>query len=178
MNEEKQGRAGRTRGAIVDAFSALVLERRQRRIGVRDVAAQAGVGRSTFYEHFSGADAVHMAALARPFALLADAAAGRGDPAATAALLAHFWENRQRARDTLTGRAGEQALRLLTGLVEERLGETPELPPRLAAEQLAAAALAPVRAWLLGEAPAAPEVLAEALCRSGAALAAALRGAG
>jgi AcrR family transcriptional regulator len=178
MNQGKQGRAGRTRSALVDAFSTLVLERRQRRIGVRDVVAEAGVGRSTFYEHFSGAEAVHMAALAQPFALLADAAVGRGDQAATAGLLAHFWENRQRARDTLTGRAGEQALRLLSDLVEKRLEEPLPLPSRLAAQQLAAAALAPVRAWLLGEAASTPEALAGTLCRSGAALAAALRGPG
>lgn len=175
MGEGRQGRAGRTRSAIVDAFSTLVLERRQRRIGVPDVIAEAGVGRSTFYEHFRSAEGVHMAALARPFALLADAAVGRGDRAATAGLLAHFWENRQRARHTLTGRSGEQASRLLAGLVEERLRERLTLPPRLAAQQLAAAALAPVRAWLLGEAPSSPEALAETLCRSGSALAAALR---
>ena len=175
MGETGKGRAGRTRSAIVDAFNSLVLERRQRRIGVRDVISQAGVGRSTFYDHFPDAEALHMAALAKPFALLADAAVGRGDLAQTSWLLAHFWENRHRARDTLNGRTGEQAARLLTGLVEERLDGTLKLPRRLAAQQLAAAALAPVRAWLLGEASSTPEALAETLCRSGAALAAALR---
>ena len=175
MEEVRNGRARRTRAAIVDAFNALFLERRQRHIRVGDVIAEAGVGRSTFYEHFSGAEQLHMAALARPFATLADAAAGRGDPAAIRPLLAHFWENRQRARGSLSGRAGDQALRLLATLVEERLTEPLALPPALAAQQLAAAAFAPLRAWLLGEAPATPESLADSLCRSGAALAEALR---
>ena len=168
-------RAKRTRGAILAAFNALVLERRKRRIGVRDVVAEAGIGRSTFYEHFQSAEAVHLAALARPFALLADAAAGRGDPRTTAQLLTHFWENRGRARETLSGRTGDQASRLLADLVEVRLAEGLAVPPALAAQQLAAAALAPVRAWLLGEAHSTPEALAEHLCRSGAALASSLR---
>lgn len=170
MSEKVQ----RTRNAIIDAFNTLFLERR-RRIRVGDVVAEAGVGRSTFYDHFSGAEALHMAALARPFAILADAAAGRGDKAAAAWLLAHFWENRRRARYTLEGRTGEKSARLLARLVEERLEPPLALPPRLAARQLAAAALAPVRAWLLGEAPSSVDALAETLCRSGVALTAALR---
>ena len=168
-------RAKRTRGAILEAFNTLVLQRRQRRIGVRDVVTEAGIGRSTFYEHFPSAEAVHLAALARPFGLLADAAAGKGDPQETAWLLGHFWENRGRAHETLSGRTGEQSARLLAGLVEERLDEGLTMPRALAAQQLAAAALAPVRAWLLGEAPATAEAIAEMLCRSGAALAASLR---
>lgn len=178
MGETGQTRSTRTRNAIIHAFNLLVVQRRQRRIGVRDVVSEARVGRSTFYEHFSSAEAVHMAALSRPFAILADAAAGRGEPAATARLLAHFWENRGRAPETFGGRTGEQSRRLLRELVEERLEERLALPRRLAAQQLAGAALAPVQAWLLGEAPSTPEALAEALCRSGAVLAAALRPSG
>jgi AcrR family transcriptional regulator len=172
--DRPQGVQG-TRGAIIDAFTTLFLERRQRRIRVGDVAAESGLARSTVYDHFAGAEQLQLAALARPFAMLADVAAGRGDRYATEWLLAHFWSNRQRARDVLTGRPGEQALRLLAGLVEERLPPPLLLPPHMAAQLLAAAALVPVRAWLLGEAPSTPDVLAEALCRSGAALAEALR---
>lgn len=175
MHNRLQGRAMRTRTAILHAFNTLFLRERKRRIRVGDVIAEAGVGRSTFYEHFSGAEQLHLTALAGPFAILADAAGGRGDTARTAWLLAHFWENRQRARQSLTGRSGEQAQSLLARLVEERLQGPLALPPRLAAQQLAAAALAPLRAWLLGEAPSTAEVLADSLCRSGAALLATLR---
>jgi AcrR family transcriptional regulator len=174
MHDLPQRGAGKTRTAIVEAFNALFL-RGQRGIRVGDVIAEAGVGRSTFYEHFSGKEPLHMAALARPFAILADAAAGRGDGAAMERLLAHFWQNRQRARDMLGGRAGEQAQRLLAGLVDQRLEGPFVVPQRLAAQQLAAAAFAPLRAWLLGEAPATPAALSETLCRSGAALLASLR---
>lgn len=174
MHDEPQGRATKTRTAIVHAFNALVLGGR-RRIRVGDVIAEAGLGRSTFYDHFSSAEQLHMAALAQPFVILADAAAGRGDPRSTERLLAHFWENRRVARDTFTGRAGDQAQRLLSRLVEERLEGPLLVPPRLAAQQLAAAALAPVRGWLLGEASASAHMLAGNLCRSGAALLATLR---
>jgi hypothetical protein len=118
-----------------------------------------------------------MEALARPLAVLADAAAGKGDPARLEALLAHFWENRRLARDTFAGRAGEQAARLLADLVEARLrdsGAEFEIPSRLAALQLAAAALAPVRGWVLAEAPCTVRILARSLCRSGRELAAGL----
>lgn len=175
MEETRQRRGRKTHMAIVNAFNALFLKRRQRRIRVGDVIAEAGVGRSTFYEHFSSAEQLHMAALVKPFAVIADAAAGQGDAEATRRLLVHFWENRQQARDSLTGRTGDQALRLLASLIEERLKEPLALPPRLAAQQLAAATFAPLRSWLLGEAPSAPDRMAEILCRSGTALAAALR---
>ena len=175
MHEGSGKRSSATRKAIVAAYNRLFLERRLRRIRVGQVAAEAGVGRSTLYDHFSGAEPLHMAALTPLLAILADAAAGRGDPAAIERLLAHFWEYRQRAPETFGGRGGEQAMRLLAELVEERLEAPLTLPRRLAARQLAAATAAPVRAWLLGEAPSTPDLLAANLCRSGAALAAAQR---
>lgn len=176
MNHSASSRAGRTRLAIVQAFNRLFLRSpRPRSIGARDVMAEAGVGRSTFYDHFSSAEQVHLAALAVPFATFADAAAGKGDVSATARLLEHFWDNRARARQALAGRLGEQTGKLLAELVETRLPAPLVIEPRLAAEQCAAAALAPVRAWLLGYAPASPEVLAAAICGSGAALIAVLR---
>jgi AcrR family transcriptional regulator len=174
MHDEPQGRATKTRIAIVHAFNTLILGGR-RRIRVGDVIAEAGVGRSTFYDHFSSAEQLHMAALAQPFAILADAAAGRGDPRATQRLLTHFWENRRLARDTFVGRPGDHAQRLLAQLVEERLEGPLAIPSRLAAQQLATAALAPVRGWLLGEASCPADRLAGSLCRSGAALLATLR---
>jgi AcrR family transcriptional regulator len=175
MDADVRGGAERTRQGIVRAFNRLFLRAPQPRvIGVRDLTSEAAVGRSTFYDHFSSADDVFLTALANPFATLADAAAGRGEIAATTRLLGHFWTNRSRARSALDGRTGEQVLKLLVELVEARLPASSILPPRLAAEQCASAALGPVRAWLRGRSPATPEALAAAICRSGKALAAAL----
>jgi AcrR family transcriptional regulator len=171
-------RATRTRKALVDAFGHLVQHRRRGPIRVAEIVAQARVGRSTFYDHYSGTEEISLDALSRPFGVLADAAAGQGDPAALTGLLAHFWENRQRAREMFaSGRMREKTARLLAEMVAERLGQAdfePTIPLPLASLQLAEAALAPILAWMRGEAAATPEALARSLCRSGAALAAAL----
>ena len=177
-NDEAAGldrRVRRTKAALIGAFNHLVLQRRQRRIKVADIVEQAKVGRSTFYEHYRGADDIHMDALAPLFAILADAATGNGDPARVERLLGHFWDQRQRARDSFNGRTGDKIVRMLAGQIEERLGEAElTLPPRLAALQLAEATLTPIRGWLRGEAPCTAEALAQNLCRAGAALTGAL----
>lgn len=166
----------RTRAALVGAFNRLVLFGRKRHIAVGDIVAEAGVGRSTFYEHFGSAEALHMHALARPLEALADAAAGRGEEARLVHLLEHFWENRRRARETFAGRAGEQAGRLLANMVEERLGDRPlRLHRQLAAQQLAQVALAPVKGWLMAAAPSDAKSLADAIVNGGKALRDSLR---
>lgn len=169
-------RKTRTRRALLDAFNRLVLVHRRRKIRVSDIIEEAGVGRSTFYEHFGNADAVRREALSAPFAPLADAAVGKGDEKPLCWLLEHFWENRQRARTYFSGRSGEDAQRLLAQMVEARLnGGRLTIPARLAAHQLSAAAFAPVRTWLLGEAPSTTAELAASLCRTGKGLMAALQ---
>lgn len=163
-------RVRRTRSALLEAFNYLLLHRRRDRIRVSDIVARANVGRSTFYEHYASADDIHMEALSRPFAILAAAAAGEGDPERLKHLLDHFSENRQRARATFAGRTGEKAVRLLTGMVEARLSDRQlelALPRRLAALQLAEAALGPIRGWVGGEAPCTAARLAQSLCRCG-----------
>jgi AcrR family transcriptional regulator len=178
MAARQDRRVTRTKAALVAAFGHLVQHRRRGPIRVAEIVAQARVGRSTFYDHYSSAEEISLDALSRPFALLADAAAGQGDPAALTGLLAHFWENRQRAREMFaSGRMREKAARLLADMVTERLGQTdlkPAIPLPLASLQLAEAALAPVLAWMRGEAAATPDALARSLCRSSAALVEAL----
>src|SRR5437762_2745768 len=154
-------RAARTRTALIEAFNQLALGQRKR-IRVADIVAEANVGRSTFYEHYKGADDIHLQAMTRPFAILADAAAGMGDEARMTGLLRHFWENRQLARTSLIGRMHDKVTRLLAAMIEDRLGDEAEamaIPARLAALQLADAALAPLRGWVTAEAPCTPEAL-------------------
>jgi AcrR family transcriptional regulator len=169
-------RAARTRTALIEAFNHLILSHRKN-IRVADIVARANVGRSTFYEHYKSADDIHLQAMSRPFAILADAAAGIGDEARLTALLVHFWENRQLARTSFMGRMHDKVTRLLAGMIEDRLRDQADamaIPLRLAALQLADAALAPVRGWVIAEASCTPEALAGALCRCGRAMRAAL----
>ena len=177
MATRQDRRTARTRSALIEAFNHLVLHRRPKKIRVSDIIAKANVGRSTFYEHYSSADEIHMEALSHVFGILADAAAGIGDPHALDRLLAHFWANRQRARESLDGRMGDRVARMLADLVEERLIArriAPAIPIRLAALQLAHSSLGPIRGWLLAEAPCTTERLARSLCRTGEQLVAAL----
>ena len=177
MATRQDRRTARTRSALIEAFNHLVLHRRPKKIRVSDIIAKANVGRSTFYEHYASADDIHMEALSRVFGILADAAAGIGDPHALDRLLAHFWQNRQRARESLDGRMGDRVARMLADLVEERLIArriAPAIPMRLAALQLAQSSLGPIRGWLLAEAPCTTERLARSLCRTGEQLVAAL----
>ncbi|HEX8193529.1 MAG TPA: TetR family transcriptional regulator [Allosphingosinicella sp.] len=171
-------RAARTRASLVGAFDRLFLSQRRRPAAAAEIAAEADVGRSTFYDHFGNADALYLEALKRPLGALAEAAAGRGDPAALEPLLVHFWEQRRHARESLSGRLRPRIGGVFADLVEARLeGAALALPPRLAARTLSEAALGPLAAWLSGEAPSSPAQLAEALCRNGAALRAALESA-
>lgn len=178
MAEAKDRRAQRTRAALRGAFNQLFLNRRQRRISAADLIAEAKIGRSTFYEHYSSADEVLLEALRHPFAILADAAAGQGEPAATLWLVEHFWTNRSRARELFDNlQMRDRVSRLLAELIAERLAKADLILPRdLAATQLGEAALAPLRAWVRGEAPATAAAMAESLCLTGRALRAALAG--
>ena len=51
-------RSARTREALLHVFLDLLFERGYEALSVRDIAARANVGRSTFYEHFAGKDAL------------------------------------------------------------------------------------------------------------------------
>jgi AcrR family transcriptional regulator len=165
-------RTARTRTALIEAFNHLALGQRKN-ISVADIVALANVGRSTFYEHYKSADDIHLQAMARPFALLADAAAGLGDEERLTSLLRHFWDNRQLARSSFMGRMHDKVTRLLAGMIEDRLRDEADalaIPLRLAAMQLAEAALAPIRGWVTAEASCTAEALAGAICRCGRAL--------
>lgn len=178
MSERIDRRVARTRDALLGAFNHLLLHdrRRQRDIKVGEIVDRANVGRSTFYEHFSGADAIFLEAARHPFGQLADALTGVTGPEALVGLLDHFWENRALARDAL-GRLDVPITRMVAEMVEERLaaqGMAAAIPLRLAARQLAESGLAPVRGWVSAEAPCTSAALAAAIHRGAAALRAAL----
>jgi AcrR family transcriptional regulator len=179
--ETRDKRVQRTRQALLGAFFGLVLERRYDEIKVADILERAGVGRSTFYEHFSSKDAILASSLNGPFEVLADSTGRPDNTAQLIALLEHFWENRALARGIFQGAARRKMTALLVGLIEQRMKidgvEKPVsliIPLRLAAIQLAEGLLASTTAGLTGEARCSAYVLGLALRRTATATISAL----
>jgi AcrR family transcriptional regulator len=145
-------RPAMTRAWIIAAFNRLVLGRRYESVSVGEVTRRAGVGRSTFYEHFRDKDDVLRQALAVVLTPLADAAVGRGDPCRVHAVLNHIGENRDRTLAMLDGPARAQIEQALADLVLARLSPDAAVPAdatqRLESRRLAGSHLAVLRAWL------------------------------
>ena len=96
--EDLDRRSQRTRKAVFDAFTRLVFSRRYTAIRTSDLIEAAGVGRSTFYEHFRNKDDVMVWAIDPIFAPLAEAAAGQASLPRLGLVLDHLWERRALAR--------------------------------------------------------------------------------
>jgi len=152
------------RRSIIEAFNRLVLSQRDARPPVAAVLDEAGVARSTFYEHFDGRDALLIESLKPPLAIIADAAAGVGDLERLCGLLQHFAEQRRGAADLLIGPLAPRLARALAELIRERAA----MPPN-AALQLADMQLGFIRLWTTGQTPSAPRDLAETMIKSAAA---------
>lgn len=153
-NTASDGRAAptKTRGWIVTAFNRLVLRRRYEKLSVGEVARQAGVGRSTFYEHFNGKDEVLRLAVEPLLLPLAHAAVGCGHAQRVEAVLQHIAEQRVRALALLDGPARAQVEEALANLIFSRL-EVRRVADdaavrRLESVRLAGAQVALLRAWL------------------------------
>lgn len=151
----------RTKAALFDAFVELVLERRYDQLKVADIIARAGVGRSTFYEHYEGKDELLKAGLSGPFGVLADMLGPQHDDARLLAVVEHFWENRRVGNVLFAGPTRPLLAKTLAGLIETRLRARPEVGnPALQAAQLAGGQMGLLAAWLSGQAPATPAAIA------------------
>ncbi|MEA3060362.1 MAG: hypothetical protein QOJ94_143 [Sphingomonadales bacterium] len=152
-------RAVRTRRTILDAFVALVGERRYEAIRVGDIVAAADVGRSTFYDHFKGKDDLLRQSMDWLLRIFADSAVPGGDEERLAFAVGHFWQNRRLARAVLAPPLGVSVRRQLEAAIEERLEGEAELK-RARAVQIAAAQLALLDAWTRGELSASEALIA------------------
>lgn len=172
-------RTARTRGWIVEAFNRLVLSRRYDKFGVAEIAGRAGVGRSTFYEHFRDKDDLLRLAAAAILKPLAAAVGPQSDPAKIQAVIEHIAANRAATLAMLDGGPGGPGLeRTLAALIQEQLPapaqSPPHIPASLLARQIASAQLGLLRAWLRPiPPPCPPGLLAESLQRTSRAIAAA-----
>lgn len=93
-------RVERTQTLILDAFFRLVQACRFDELKTSEIIEAAGIGKSTFYEHFSDKNDLLKKSLEGPFLVLARS---RKDTDAAIRVLTHFWERRSLSRVILSG---------------------------------------------------------------------------
>lgn len=118
-------RVRRTRQAIQQALVELVLEKGYEAVTVTDLIDRADVGRSTFYAHFDGKQAVLFANLSE-IAFLHPAASADGPLFAfSLAMFEHVAEERRLVRALLGRRSGRMVMahgeQLLQDLIRDEL---------------------------------------------------------
>ncbi|MRL68445.1 TetR family transcriptional regulator [Brevundimonas sp. SPF441] len=161
--QEGDGRRARTRQAIMDALTRLMSERRYSAIGTTNVIETAGVGRSTFYEHFQSKAAVLEAIVEPILTPLALAGSGLGNTARLKVLLDHLWERRALTRRLFEPPLRARLQRRLAASIEARIASGAAHPPSLVAIGAAAAQFAMIHTWLSGDVSCRSEALADAL---------------
>jgi AcrR family transcriptional regulator len=150
------------RARLVRAFSEIMLSRPKGRPRMGEVVEQAGVARSTLYEHFGGRDDLLLEAMRHPLSELAKAGAGMPDEDRLTDLLAHL---RGRRADTVALLDGPLKPRILRVLSNEIRAHDPDLAPA-AALQLSGVMIELVRLWINGDTPAAASVMAGQIARA------------
>jgi AcrR family transcriptional regulator len=145
-------RTERTRAAVLAAFGQLVFTVGYDQISVRDIIERAGIGRSTFYDHFDDKEDVLRQSVTPVLAVLAAALADTFPPAQLTAVVAHFNDNRGLVRAFFDGPPRRLIVGYLAELIEERLttmnGIAPILPAAMVAAQLAESQIGLVQSWL------------------------------
>jgi AcrR family transcriptional regulator len=114
-------RVGRTRKALKEALTDLILERGYEGVTVQDVIDRADVGRSTFYAHFVDKDDLLMAILADLEMPGLDTSTWQPDDAAfgwTLALFRHFGSGKRLFKAVASSQSGALARRETTRRLE------------------------------------------------------------
>ena len=169
-------RSRRTRDALHGALFSLMVRQRYASIRIEDLLRCSGVGRSTFYDHFRGKDALLLSAMDDALRLLAALPTGQAPPDTATRLFRHLHRQREQTRGLFAGRPLDLVRRALAAGIEARLAQRAlRVPHRLAACMLAEATLAPLQAWLSGTGPCTAEDLAATLADAGTAALEAMR---
>lgn len=159
-------RVQRTQQALFEAFTDLVLSRPYADIKVADIIEAAGVGRSTFYEHYQSKDDVLRQSMSGLLAMLADTITPHYSQERVGFVVKHFWNNRVRANALNQPHTRTVITRALAAAFETRLDSRPghpRVPSTLLAQQLAEAQFGLLWAWLAGQASCSADQIAETL---------------
>jgi AcrR family transcriptional regulator len=145
-------RVRRTRSTLTRAFEELLILEGYDAITPTRIARNAGVGRSTFYEHFRGKEEMLRNSLLPILLPIADCIDSPDVPSRLLPTLEHIRTSRGMARPLLSGRARLVASKALADLIEGRLKEqrlsAGALPTALTAALVAGGVLNLLEAWL------------------------------
>jgi AcrR family transcriptional regulator len=158
---QKSGTRAATRAQIVATFNRLMLEGEAERPRVAEIVAEAGVGRSTFYDHFDGVEALFDESLSMLLGRVAQCLLGVGTDSELVWLMQHIHENRERGRAMLSGPGAERTEALLARLLARELAG--QADARLHAILIAGTVMAALGAWVTGRLSTTPEALAARL---------------
>lgn len=152
------------------AFVQIVLSDGYEAVTVERVADLANVGRSTFYMHFKGKEDILKKSMEHPSSHLAILVGHDMRPEALLQILRHFHEQRRTNRVFFSWPIRPIWVKCLAEMIEPRLTTVarnararPVLPLAFIAHQIAEAQIALVTHWLVANASAKPDLVAEAL---------------
>jgi AcrR family transcriptional regulator len=150
-------------GALLAAFRDCISEcGSYDRLTVREVIARANVARSTFYEHFEDKSDILRHSIGPLFSVIAQCVLSRTPSPHLVPVLEHFAQNRRLGESFMRGSGRDLLLKFLAEEVErcllERRRTRPSslpslIPLSLAAQQVAAAQLALMNAWVHEDRP-------------------------
>jgi len=165
----------RTRAAIISTFSEMVFTTHYENIKMSDIARRANVGRSTIYQHYRDKDAVLLDSMDWILVGLSSCVNSSAPNEEIVALLQHIWEHRDKARNIFFGSTGQKLERALsTKIASQIVVATKEsdwlVSPIFVANQIAASLFSILRSWVVADASASAQQLAQHLCGSAHAL--------
>jgi AcrR family transcriptional regulator len=173
IRRQQDKRFLRTRAWIVQAFNELIFKRAYAGLRIDNIIKRAGVGRSTFYEHFRSKDEVLLHSVAWILTTLADAVTEAGDVYRIGRVVGHILDQKAMAEPLLAGPAGAAITTELGKLIEVRLAARHAegcsdlvLPVRLVARLVAEAQIALLNGWLDDSSNCSSTDFAMAICLS------------
>ena len=160
-------RAARTQRQIFEAFADLVQRERYDAFAVSDIVKEAGIGRSTFYEHFRDKDSVLRMSLRFPFGPLANLFFQEEAEERVVFALDHLWDRRALARIILSEPTRSIAVQTLIDLAEEGASarglDPTHGPLRAEIAFKASGAIAALENWVTGRLQMTAEALASSI---------------
>jgi AcrR family transcriptional regulator len=158
-------RSESTKRLLVATFSKLLLTSKlYESLTVRDIANEAGVARSTFYQHFRTKSQILAESLRVPFTPLVKCVTGDASVGELQDALDHFWENRSIGRGLFQGSNRRFVGRVLAAMVRNQLKTRRGISPAqrsLLSVMIAEAQLGTVAAWISGDLDCSSAAMAE-----------------